>query len=78
MATRYIDNLKGTSMMTYLRRRKKNITDRILRADGRHFDLELILAQFPKVRFLIAIGSQGTGKQSAMTGNANVASHLCL
>ena len=57
-------------MMTYLRRRKKNITDRILRADGRHFDLELILAQFPKVRFLIVIGSQGTGKQSAMTGNA--------
>ena len=35
-------------MMTYLRRRKKNITDRNLRADGRHFDLELILAQFPK------------------------------
>ena len=40
-------------MMTYLRRKKKNITDRILRTDGRHFDLELILAQFPKVRFLI-------------------------
>lgn len=50
---RYIDNLKETSMMTYLRRKKENITDRILRSDGRHFCLELILAQFPHRNWIV-------------------------
>ena len=64
-------------MMTYLRRRKKNITDCILRADGRHFDLELILAQFPNP-FPYRNWIARNWETVCYDRKRVVASHLCL